>query len=289
MQGLIETIVQVQRSLPTHGPLFANSELQTRYGLIDPILRALGWDTGNLDELQVDYAAGNGRADYVIFFNNKPHVVIEAKALGLLSSNTPRQANAYCRHLGAAYFVCTDGDIWEVYRYASQGGSLLARWQISKMAPADVARYAKCLEKPPIVPAVPSIFAPSSPLSPTPPPPPSNSISLDQLYKQLQHTRKLAFSYSRLHFPGSNAPVSVGSYVDILRKVVRYLNNAGLIPAPGVPSIVVPIGTGSLNPRYYTRVGSWDVLTHGNAARVVGFAVQVLNHCGINPSTVYVS
>jgi predicted type IV restriction endonuclease len=64
MQALIHAIATVQVRIQTNGPLYANSELQTRYGLIDLILRALEWDVTNPDEVQVEYpVTRNEKAD----------------------------------------------------------------------------------------------------------------------------------------------------------------------------------------------------------------------------------
>lgn len=63
MQALIYAIATVQVRIQTHGPIYVNSELQTRYGLIDPILRALEWDVSNPDEVGTEYPAGSGKAD----------------------------------------------------------------------------------------------------------------------------------------------------------------------------------------------------------------------------------
>lgn len=47
MQALIQAIATVQVRIQAQSPIYADSELQTRYGLIDPILRALEWDVSN--------------------------------------------------------------------------------------------------------------------------------------------------------------------------------------------------------------------------------------------------
>ncbi len=41
-------------------------EDQTRYAIIDPILRALGWDTADPKECMVEYRRGRGWVDYAI-------------------------------------------------------------------------------------------------------------------------------------------------------------------------------------------------------------------------------
>lgn len=66
-------------------------ETQTRYALIDPILRALGWDTADPKVCYPEWRINNRRVDYALFprsdvqdFVNGvavPAIVIEAKSL----------------------------------------------------------------------------------------------------------------------------------------------------------------------------------------------------------------
>ena len=44
-------------------------EDQTRYAVIDPVIRALGWDTGEPKECYIEYHRpyGTGRVDYALF------------------------------------------------------------------------------------------------------------------------------------------------------------------------------------------------------------------------------
>jgi type I site-specific restriction endonuclease len=116
MQALLQAIATVQVRIQAHGSIYANSELQTRYGLIDPILRALEWDISNPEEVQVDCTAGSGKADYVLMSQSNPHIVIEAKSLKMMNSNCVSQGSAYCSALGASVLVCTDGETWSIYR-----------------------------------------------------------------------------------------------------------------------------------------------------------------------------
>ena len=69
-------------------------EDQTRYGIIDPIIRALGWDTADPKECHPEYPRSeNGvRVDYAFFTHldlakleedmPAPNIIVEAKALG---------------------------------------------------------------------------------------------------------------------------------------------------------------------------------------------------------------
>ena len=63
-------------------------ETRTKYALIDPILRSLGWDTEDPTQVRMEYEAdiggdGTGRVDYALFNipDSEPYVLIEAKGL----------------------------------------------------------------------------------------------------------------------------------------------------------------------------------------------------------------
>ncbi len=66
-------------------------ETQTRYALIDPILRALGWDTADPKVCYPEWRIKNHRVDYALFPRSEvqdlldglavPAIVIEAKSL----------------------------------------------------------------------------------------------------------------------------------------------------------------------------------------------------------------
>ena len=110
-------------------------EDDTRYALIDPILRALGWDTGDPKECHVEYPRGSGRADYALFdregpigrVGKAPIIIIEAKALvreGDLNEGES-QLGGYVRaapRMSQGVGVLTNGKKWRPYTVGSRGG-----------------------------------------------------------------------------------------------------------------------------------------------------------------------
>jgi len=281
MQALIHAIATVRVRIRTHGPLYANSELQTRYGLIDPILRALEWDIANPDEVQVEYLSKGGRADYVLLCHGKPLLVIEAKSLSGSLAGALNQGFGYCSSLGAAYLVCTDGDQWEFYETQSQ--QLLMQTKISSLNVCDAVLKLLCLWKPIVCTSPESI--PQSGQQSIPPPAPG-AIPLCNLPLALASGRTQ--HPSNIYFPPSYNPISVRSFRDILVQVVDYCDSLGKIPSGGIDKIVVQPGSPLKNPSRYSRVRSWFVLTHGSAKQMVDYAIRVLNACGIDPCTVFV-
>ena len=112
--GLVE---ELRKRIQTHSAALRQSEALTRYALIDPLLRELGWDTGNPDEVRPEYQSGSGSADYALLRADvRPIIMIEAKRLDTpLRDNVLAQGIQYCLMQGTPYFAVTDGRRWEIY------------------------------------------------------------------------------------------------------------------------------------------------------------------------------
>ncbi len=116
---LIETL---QARITEHGPALQQSEALTRYALIDPLLRGLGWDTGDPSQVIPEYPVANGTADYALFGRStKPAVIIEAKRLGASLGGAIQQVINYCIQDGYEHFAVTDGQHWRLYETNRKG------------------------------------------------------------------------------------------------------------------------------------------------------------------------
>ena len=73
LHAFIQTIVELA---DRHAEALRKSERLTRYALIDPLLRGLGWDTGNPDEVRPEYSAGRGRVDYALMSSGEPVIMM---------------------------------------------------------------------------------------------------------------------------------------------------------------------------------------------------------------------
>ena len=99
-----------------HRVLLGKNESATRYSLIDPLLGALGWDLSDPTQVEPEYQAGPGRADYALMVDGgTPSIIVEAKNLGRRVDDGISQSISYCIERGIKYFVVTNGDRWEVY------------------------------------------------------------------------------------------------------------------------------------------------------------------------------
>ncbi len=117
LDELHELIETLQARIASHAPALQQSEALTRYALVDPLLRGLGWDTGDPNQVIPEYRSAAGSADYALFGqSNKPQVIIEAKKLGTqLDFKVRQQVTGYCQEEGIPYAVITDGRRWELY------------------------------------------------------------------------------------------------------------------------------------------------------------------------------
>ena len=117
LDELHELIETLQARITAHAAELQQSEALTRYALIDPLLRGLGWDTSDPNQVIPEYRSAAGSADYALFGqSNKPQVIIEAKKLGAqLDFKVRQQVTGYCQEEGIPYAVITDGQRWELY------------------------------------------------------------------------------------------------------------------------------------------------------------------------------
>ncbi len=115
LDSLLSLVEKLRERIEKHGSELRKSEALTRYALIDPLLRELGWDTGNPDLVVPEYKVGGGRADYALLTDGKPTMMVEAKSLESTLQDALSQGIGYCLEQGTPYFSVTDGRRWEIY------------------------------------------------------------------------------------------------------------------------------------------------------------------------------
>ncbi|HUT03093.1 MAG TPA: DUF5655 domain-containing protein [bacterium] len=94
-------------------------ELPTRITFIDPVLRALGWDVEDPDEVAVEYQTRDGKSvDYALKINQKVVLFMEAKPLNdpLDDEKAIGQVVSYGAVAGVDWCVLTNGVTYKVYR-----------------------------------------------------------------------------------------------------------------------------------------------------------------------------
>ena len=115
LDDLYQVIEKLRERMEVHQNKLKQSEALTRNALVDPLLRALGWDTEDPALALPEYRLGSGVADYALLNEDKPAIVVEAKKLGTHLQSAAEQSVTYCVNDGIRYFVATDGRKWDVY------------------------------------------------------------------------------------------------------------------------------------------------------------------------------
>jgi len=120
----------------------------TRYALVDPILRALGWDTEDPEQVVPESQTETGRPDYAPKHNDKPIVMVEAKPLRNDLEKAHEEGFRYCWRNKVPFYAITDGDVWELHDLRGMGGKEIFRIQLKSDNPGDAARQLLALWRP---------------------------------------------------------------------------------------------------------------------------------------------
>jgi predicted type IV restriction endonuclease len=119
INNIAELVENLKKKINTYRGKFAENEMLVRYAVVDPLLRALGWELDNPEQVIPEYKTERGRADYALFIKEKnplrPVAFIEVKAWSKLDDETLRQTATYAVDEGVNYIVITDGDQWTLY------------------------------------------------------------------------------------------------------------------------------------------------------------------------------
>ena len=137
-----------------------NHEMSTRYMLIDPILRALGWDLSDPFECVVEYAVARrahypaARVDYVLKGEpDNPAIVIEAKRIDVESDdeNALDQMERYLQDIPTATVaVVTNGQYWAIGLREGSGWKAESRYPLGlhyEKTGQNAQRLWDCLSK----------------------------------------------------------------------------------------------------------------------------------------------
>ena len=95
------------------------NEENTKGTLVEPALRALGWDVENIDEVRREFKRkkSDKPVDYALLVLRAPRLFVEVKALGqnLAEWRWASQIMGYASVAGVEWVVLTDGDEYRLY------------------------------------------------------------------------------------------------------------------------------------------------------------------------------
>ena len=143
LDSLLSLVEKLRERIDAHGRALRKNEALTRAALIDPLLRELGWDTGDPALVISEYKVGDKKADYALFRDGKriPIMMVEAKSLGTALRGEPReQGLGYCLLEKIPYLSISDGEHWEIYRDTDTTGR--PRQEADRpVRPEELVRY----------------------------------------------------------------------------------------------------------------------------------------------------
>lgn len=119
LTGFIESL---RERIGTHRASLGENETRTRMALVDPMLKALGWDVSDPDVVTPEFKVSGGWADYALLHTGEqPTATVEAKKLGERLASHQMQMLTYANASGIDFAALTDGDHWELYDVFRKG------------------------------------------------------------------------------------------------------------------------------------------------------------------------
>ena len=315
LDELVGCIKLLQERIRSHRDALRENETRTRMALIDPLLRALGWDVFDPGMVTPEYQVEGGRADYALLRSDgRPAATVEAKKLGEALSVHRRQMLNYANMSGIEYAGLTDGDHWELYSIFERGPlhdrqkleisitstpihtsalKLLLLWRPNLASGKPVPAAAPILgDTWPRIDPDPSPPSPTPEPSPTPRPVPPGWVALSEYEPP----------------PGSPCPAAIRFWdqsektlkywYEILTGVVKRLHSEGRLAVKDVPigwgSKLYSVHTEPVHPSGKAFVSAkrveetpFVVNAHLDAGQVRANTRKLLQHCGRSPAEVH--
>lgn len=283
MNELINVISKVKDKIQKFGARLRQNEMLTRYVLVDPILRVLGWDTENPDHVIPEVSTPQGRPDYGLYYDGNPLIMVEVKSLGMDLERVKYIGFQYCWQNKVPYFVITDGDVWELYDMKELGGHNIFRIRLSQNSEGDSARKLLALWRP----AMPNIEELQeliiSKIQKQPTKSEITKISLKDLNQEdVKHT-KLS---GNIYFPdGKSAPVKNwrGLITEVAKWALPKLKELNKLP---LEKLIQNTDVGMVKPRKLDM--DWFLETWLGARGCVRNSIKILKNVEIDPATVFI-
>ena len=156
LESLLQLLETLSQRIDAHGAALKRSETLTRYALIDPLLRGLGWDTADPAMVMPEYVSPSGSADYALFDgdNAAPLMVVAAKPLGESLQDATMPGIVHCFTDGIRYFAVTNGQAWDVYethKPVPMEQKRVASFDLQSMMAAEARLQASAIWRPNIL------------------------------------------------------------------------------------------------------------------------------------------
>lgn len=129
MNNLNEALAPIIERIKKFRSLYEQSEMAVRDQIVNPILRSLGWNPENPEEVQPNVSIEEGVPDYSLIKSGKSILFVEVKKLGIdiEQKEVIRQLAKYSFSEGTKYGVLTNGAVWILVRSFEEGTTLTER------------------------------------------------------------------------------------------------------------------------------------------------------------------
>jgi hypothetical protein len=121
IQPLIDEVQRLRAVMDDHQAYLAKTESATRYAVIDPVLKMLGWDVHDASAVLPEFRAGAATTtfvDYALLRVGSAVALVEAKPLGAnLAARELEQLSSYCingQPKSVRWGILTNGDRWQL-------------------------------------------------------------------------------------------------------------------------------------------------------------------------------
>lgn len=127
---------------------FHENEMSVRQGIIEPLLRGLGWPTNDTRVVYPEYSIAGGRVDYALCYPPiEPVALIEAKSIGKIDEGAEQQLFSYAFHQGVSILVLTDGQQWRFFYPAGRGDYDKRKVCVLNLSDGDSEKNANLLQR----------------------------------------------------------------------------------------------------------------------------------------------
>ncbi len=324
MEELVKLVDALRGRIEAHSKNLRTNEALTRAVLVDPLLRALGWNTEDPAQVVPEFSIPDHKAksaDYALFARaNRPDVIIEAKKLGEPLAEAARQALSYCTQDGFPFFVVTDGQSWNAYETLRPGkleAKRVATFDVCSGSAEMVALTSLFLWRPRFVSALgveaavqvtapmvaeptssKSNILPSSSVDPSTGSTPRASSgngqpSVEAAWYRLSDFEPMKYAKPQAVRLPSGDIVTLKTWREVAGTVVEHLAAQGKLVGATVPIQIGKryiVATKPQHPngsrfRSQLKVGPYFVETHYSAKAMVGNTRTIIERVGLDAST----
>lgn len=131
--GVRAALGRALERLRQHQDVYSRNEAAVREQLVLPLLRALGWDTENPEEVHPEERGTTGFADYTLKVGGRSIVTVEVKKgdEDVAEPGALEQAHRHASAAGIKLCMATNGSQWVLARSFEEGRDLRGRiiWQ----------------------------------------------------------------------------------------------------------------------------------------------------------------